>query len=393
VILDGEVAMLQAQVERLQEQLTESDHDRIANIARLTGQVSELKAKLERQQAYHMDSRQELQEELSKSDAQRDELQRMLTACEEDRDGAREESKARLRSWNDEAERLRDSMRTWANKAKANEDRVRVLEGALKNVYSVVKRSFVGVDSGGRAYAAVGIGAQTRIKGALREHIAKSLGYDCIPGCLCVKCTTPPAETPTKGAAFMDFAARISVPPVSVLASAVPLKDAPPDETPAPADFRDVVTLSNDSFAVDPVLAKSVANEVQRIAAETPARWKVFIPTTDRERMGPELYDRIAGHVSRLESETDRLRAELATANEEIARLTKFLDARNAEIEQFDVRFLRQYAQLGRAVALIRDMRTGFMGDPHKPGCARECCKFVTAANAILADADSKVSK
>jgi DNA repair exonuclease SbcCD ATPase subunit len=61
----------------------------IANITRLTGRVAELKAKLERQQAYHMDSRQELQEELSKSDAQRDEVQRMLTTCEEEKESLR----------------------------------------------------------------------------------------------------------------------------------------------------------------------------------------------------------------------------------------------------------------------------------------------------------------
>jgi hypothetical protein len=114
VILDGEVAMLQAQVERLQEQLTESDHDRIANIARLTGQVARLhesiaitdkntrrmheeltalrdfKVMAEAQQEDHNGELQSMTDALVRADAQRDELQGMLTACEEERDAANE---------------------------------------------------------------------------------------------------------------------------------------------------------------------------------------------------------------------------------------------------------------------------------------------------------------
>lgn len=110
MILDGEVAMLQAQVERLQEQLTESDHDRIANIARLTGQV----ATLQEQWLSKHNALVEAYASLRKSDAQRDELQRLLTACEEERDF--------LDLCATERRRQKD----------AAEDRVRVLEEALR---------------------------------------------------------------------------------------------------------------------------------------------------------------------------------------------------------------------------------------------------------------------
>jgi hypothetical protein len=105
----GDIVIMTTQVEVLRTQLAEAEgqRDRLKESIAITDrntrrmqeelnrlrafataaedQVTALKAKLVRQQAYHMDSRQELQEELSKSDAQRDELQRMLTACEEQR--------------------------------------------------------------------------------------------------------------------------------------------------------------------------------------------------------------------------------------------------------------------------------------------------------------------
>jgi chromosome segregation ATPase len=266
VILDGEVAMLQAQVERLQEQLTESDHDRIANISRLTGQVAELKAKLERQQAHHMDSRQELQEELSKSDAQRDELQRMLTACEEEKEAQRVER----------TELFYD--------CETAENRVRVLEGALRTAKLNMKPN--------------AIWALDKVDAALAP--------------------TPPAETP--------------------------------------------------------------------------AHWRVFIPTTDRERMGAELYERIAGHVSRLESENDRLRADLADTRAQLDKvrhdcdeMIKTFDEVEAQRDAEESAHAATKAQLGRAVAALR-LAQGFMVE-HGP-------QSVTAAHTavadVLADADSK---
>jgi hypothetical protein len=226
--------------------IIDADVDAIANIARLTGQV----ATLQEQWLSKHNALVEAYASLRKSDAQRDELQRMLTACEEEKESLRIKH----------AELFYD--------CEIAEDRVRVLEAALRNIQKW---------------------AET---------------------CLSIGATN--------------------------------------------TDLRRVIGRCDDAIHM-----------TATPPAETLAHWKVFIPTTDRDRMGAELYDRIAGHVSRLESENDRLRAELAATK----------------------------AQMGRAVALIRDMRTGFMGDPHKPGCARECCKLVTAANAILADADSKVTK
>jgi DNA repair exonuclease SbcCD ATPase subunit len=176
VILDGEVAMLQAQVERLQEQLTESDHERIANIARLTGQVETMKRERDAARICFEIER----EDRRKSDAQRDELQRLLTACEEERDAAREESKARLRSWNDEAEGLCDQMRTWVNKAKANEDRVRVLES--ENAH--LKREC------GRLHAAGAALFETYRHGMTRDESYRHMEA------LKIHMTAPAAETP-----------------------------------------------------------------------------------------------------------------------------------------------------------------------------------------------------
>lgn len=41
-------------------------------------------------------------------------------------------------------------------------------------------------------------------------------------------------------------------------------------------------------------------------------RWRIHLTTIDRERMGPELTERMLTHLRRLELEGDRLRARVA---------------------------------------------------------------------------------
>jgi hypothetical protein len=100
------------------------------------------------------------------------------------------------------------------------------------------------------------------------------------------------------------------------------LNPAPPTETPAPTcgaleqshgrNWKCDENPGHDGMHYDS--KRKMAWPVARDAS-VDARWKVFIPTTDRERMGPELYGRIAGHLSRLEGERDRLRAQLGDAS------------------------------------------------------------------------------
>jgi chromosome segregation ATPase len=125
--------------------------------------------------------------------------------------------------------------------------------------------------------------------------------------------------------------------------------------------------------------------------AETLAHWRVFIPTADRERMGAELYERIAGHVSRLESENDRLRADLATAKEEIVRLRDYLVASEKREVEAHRKAEATKAQLARVMAILPDALLWVEAESIKLSDAMPYEACIDEIKAILADADSKV--
>ncbi len=56
-------------------------------------------------------------------------------------------------------------------------------------------------------------------------------------------------------------------------------------------------------------------------------RWKVHVTTVERERMGPELTERMVGHLRRLEDEVERWKSESVV-------MASVADRRSAEVQR-----------------------------------------------------------
>jgi hypothetical protein len=305
------------------------DRDTAANIDRLTAQVARLNVEKE---AYYDERNQArelaetLRSELEGKCIHVQRLQESLTAVEQDRDD------------------FKRIVEVWRKRHGGAEDRVRVLEGAIERI-DFANRQHEDVMRGANGFTRTirdeVIAALTPAPPASRHTLECNEGMTYGDSCSCA----PPAETPVPTRNMDDPESRAFWEKTQQRADAF-MKRAP-----AWLTGKDDAPVARDA---------SVDECVPRV-------------TRDAEFMDRHL---------EIIRERDELRAELAAANEEIARLTTLANNERAAWEMATRAHAATTAKLGRAVAFL--MKRNYSS----PTNNHESFDWYRERDAILADAD-----
>lgn len=99
-------------------------------------------------------------------------------------------------------------------------------------------------------------------------------------------------------------------------------------------------------------------------------KWQVFIPSSDRDRMGPELTEKITGHLTRLEKRVDELETALNEVYPLVKRSFTYKDS-NGRYTSDDVFPSAQ----SRIKAALREHIEHVLGGGKITGCLCQLCK------------------